>query len=101
NPTATPAKRTPASVRGAFLLSPPPPLNPLEATHNHDPEARIFEPITFFADGRAGYDIQYLTRDELSADVLRQYERYLVLSQDQGQDLLSGAPEHTPPETGA
>ncbi|MGE6238496.1 transporter, partial [Aeromonas media] len=80
---------------------PAPAFNPLEATHNHDPEARIFEPITFFADGRAGYDIQYLTRDELSADVLRQYERYLVLSQDQGQDLLSGAPEHTPPETGA
>ena len=57
--------------------------------------------LAAFADGRAGYDIQYLTRDELSADVLRQYERYLVLSQDQGQDLLSGAPEHTPPETGA
>ncbi|GKQ95746.1 hypothetical protein [Aeromonas caviae] len=50
--------------------------------------------------GRAGYDIQYLTRDELSADVLRQYERYLVLSQDEGQDLLSSAPEHTQPTQG-
>lgn len=37
--------------------------------------------MTFFTDSCAGYDIQYLTRDELSADVLRQYERYLVLSQ--------------------
>lgn len=80
---------------------PAPAFNPLEAAHNHDPDARIFEPITYFADGRAGYDIQYLTRDELSADVLRQYERYLVLSQDEGLDLLSGAPEHTPPESGA
>ncbi|WP_258040094.1 hypothetical protein [Aeromonas sp. ASNIH8] len=80
--------------------SPAPAFNPLEAAHNHDPEARIFEPITYFADGRAGYDIQYLTRDELSADVLRQYERYLVLSQDEGQDLLSSAPEHTQPTQG-
>ncbi|MFM4959972.1 BCCT family transporter [Aeromonas caviae] len=79
---------------------PAPAFNPLEAAHNHDPEARIFEPITYFADGRAGYDIQYLTRDELSADVLRQYERYLVLSQDEGQDLLSSAPEHTQPTQG-
>ncbi|WP_434666614.1 hypothetical protein [Aeromonas sp. NJAU223] len=75
-------------------------FNPLEATRNHDPDTRISEPMTFFADGCAGYGIQYLTRDELSADVLRQYERYLVLSQDEGQDLLSAAPEHSPPEAG-
>ena len=38
-----------------------------------------------------------MTRDEISADVLRQYERYLVLSQDEHLDLLSAAPEHDPP----
>ncbi|MGY3857293.1 hypothetical protein [Aeromonas intestinalis] len=54
--------------------------------------------MTLFADGRAGYDT--LTQDELSANVLRQYERYLVLSQDEGQDLLSAPPEHSPPEAG-
>ncbi|GAA4501824.1 BCCT family transporter [Pseudaeromonas paramecii] len=80
---------------------PTPSFNPLEAAHSHDQDELIYEPMTFFADGRAGYDIQYLTRDELSADVLRQYERYLVLSQDEQLDLLSAAPEHDPPEPSA
>lgn len=52
--------------------------------------------MTFFADGRAGYDIQYLTRDESKADVLRQYERYLSLIQNDSAELLNSAPEHTP-----
>ena len=53
--------------------------------------------VTFFADGRAGYDIRYMTRDEVIADVLRQFERYLDLSQQAATELLTGAPEH---ETG-
>ncbi|MFC3216659.1 hypothetical protein [Comamonas sp. JC664] len=39
------------------------------------------EPVTFFEDGRSGYDVQYLRSEELIADILRQYERYLSLSQ--------------------
>ncbi|MFM5599308.1 hypothetical protein [Aeromonas veronii] len=53
--------------------------------------------MTFYADGRASYDIQYLTRDEISADVLRQYERYLSLIQSDSTELLSSAPEHSTP----
>ena len=57
---------------------------------------------TYFADGRAGYDIQYLTRNEISADVLRQYERYLSLLQNDSTELLSTAPEHaTQPQPAA
>ena len=40
------------------------------------------------------------TRDELSADVLRQYERYLVLSQDEGQDLAEQRPRTYPANPG-
>ena len=51
--------------------------------------------VTFFADGRAGYDIRYMTREEVIADVLRQFERYLDLSQQAATELLTGAPEHS------
>ena len=30
-----------------------------------------YNPATYYFDGRAGYDIQYLTKDEIIADVLR------------------------------
>ena len=73
-----------------------PAFNPLAAAHSGDQDKRLCEVMTFFADGRAGYDIQYLTRDEVSADVLRQYERYLSLIQNESAELLNSAPEHTP-----
>ncbi|WP_174769979.1 BCCT family transporter [Paraburkholderia hayleyella] len=62
-----------------------------------DPEAQghIHEPVTFFEDGREGYDIQYLRQEEVIADILRQYERYLSLNADQRTHLLSRAPGHT------
>lgn len=50
--------------------------------------------ITFFEDGRLGYDIEYLRSDEVIADVLRQYERYVSLSADMRTHLLSRAPGH-------
>ena len=55
----------------------------------------VVEPITFFADGREGYDIQYLRQEELIADILRNYERYLSLNADQRTTLLNRAPGHT------
>ncbi|MEG1116796.1 MAG: BCCT family transporter, partial [Janthinobacterium sp.] len=57
---------------------------------DEDANARrhVVEPMTFFADGREGYDIQYLRQEELIADILRNYERYLSLSADQRNLLL-------------
>lgn len=75
---------------------PAPAFNPLAAAHSGDQEQCLCEVMTYFADGRAGYDIQYLTQDEISADVLRQYERYLNLQQSDHIELLNSAPEHTP-----
>lgn len=54
----------------------------------------VVEPITFFADGREGYDIQYLRQEELIADILRNYERYLSLNADRRTTLLNRAPGH-------
>lgn len=51
-------------------------------------------PQTFFADGREGYNIEYLQTHEVIADVLRQYERYLHLMQDERTRLLAQAPSH-------
>lgn len=73
-----------------------PAFNPLAAAQSNEATARLCEVVTFFSDGRAGYDIQYLTQDEVSADVLRQYERYLNLIQNEQTDLLNSAPEHRP-----
>ncbi|WP_373976636.1 BCCT family transporter [Chitinibacter sp. SCUT-21] len=55
-----------------------------------------YEPVTFFADGRRGYDIEYLRKEELIADVLKQYERYLSLSHSQNTHLINTTPEHQP-----
>ena len=57
----------------------------------------VYEPVTFFEDGRLGYDIQYLREEEIIADILRHYERYLSVSGDQRTALLNRAPGHTDP----
>ncbi len=59
---------------------------------NEKTRRHVYEPITFFEDGRLGYDIQYLRSEEIIADILRQYERYLSLSADQRTQLLNRAP---------
>lgn len=56
-------------------------------TPNIDSET-IFLPITYFGDHRKGYDIQYLSKDEIISDVLREYERFLNLGSDGTNDLL-------------
>ena len=45
-------------------------------------------PLTYFSDGRDGYDVQYMTQKELIADMLKQYERYLSLLAGVGQELM-------------
>ncbi len=57
----------------------------------------VYEPITFFVDGREGYDIQYLRREEVIVDILRQYERYRATSADRRSELLHRSPGHAMP----
>lgn len=62
-----------------------------------DPQAQrthVYGIVTFFGDGRLGYDIEYLRGDEIIADVLRQYERYVSLAADKRTHLLNRAPGH-------
>lgn len=58
-----------------------------------DPPVR-YEARTFFACGGRGYDVMGLSEDQLIADVLSQFERYLLLSDSPMTSLLSCAPEH-------
>ena len=62
---------------------------------NEQERRHVYEPITFFEDGRLGHDIQYLRSEEVIADILRHYERYLSLSADQRTHLLNRAPGHS------
>ncbi|WP_127145163.1 BCCT family transporter [Pelagibacterium montanilacus] len=57
------------------------------------PENR-HEARTYFSDGSRGYDVMGMTRDQLIADVLVQFERYLMLVQSPEARLVSAAPEH-------
>jgi choline/glycine/proline betaine transport protein len=56
-----------------------------------------YEAVTFFEDGRKGYDIQYLNQDEIIKDILKHFERYLDSLHNQHVDLLNNAPGHTGP----
>ncbi len=48
-----------------------------------------YEPVTFFGDGRLGYDVQYMTKNEIITDVLKQYERYMSLVMDSSNQLMT------------
>lgn len=65
-----------------------------EAAEPEAQRAHIHEVVTFFEDGRLGYDIEYLHGEEVIADVLRQYERYVSLAADRRTHLLNRAPGH-------
>ncbi len=67
------------------------------ANETNEPVAHptlVYKILTFFEDGRLGYDIEYLRGDEVIADVLRQYERHVSLAADQRTSLLNRAPGH-------
>ena len=55
----------------------------------HIQHSMTYEPYTYFFDGRVGYDVQYMDKDELIADMLKHYERYLSLLDDVGQELMA------------
>ena len=54
-------------------------------------ESRVFIPVTYFGDDRLGYDIQYFTKEEVINDVLKQYERFLSLIEEQSNTLYASA----------
>lgn len=45
-------------------------------------------PVTYYSDGRTGNDIQYLGKEEIIADVLREYERYLQILADDDKAMM-------------
>jgi choline/glycine/proline betaine transport protein len=53
-----------------------------------------FEARTFFSDGSRGYDLMGMAQDQIIADVLAQFERYLNLVQSPEVSLVTAAPEH-------
>ena len=55
----------------------------------HIQHSMTYEPYIYFFDGRVGYDVQYMDQDELIADMLKHYERYLSLLDDVGQELMA------------
>lgn len=66
-------------------------LSPLVVEDSNLPHIdtdRVYEPLSYFLDGREGYDVQYMTKEELIADVLKQYERYMNLAMDHAHELM-------------
>lgn len=56
----------------------------------HIQHALTYEPISYFFDGRTGYNVRYMNKNELIADILKQYERYLsLLSDHAGQEIMA------------
>ncbi len=53
-----------------------------------------YEARTYFSNGVRGYDVMGMTRDQLIADILVQFERYLNLVQSPESQLVQAAPEH-------
>ena len=53
------------------------------------------EARTFFSDGSRGYDIMGMSKDQIIADVLAQFERYLALVTSHETTLVLTAPEHS------
>jgi choline/glycine/proline betaine transport protein len=47
-----------------------------------------YVPVTYYTDGRTGNNIQYLSKDEIIIDVLREYERYINLVSDENNAML-------------
>jgi len=61
----------------------------IEDDNTPDVETGIqYIPVTYYSDGRTGNDIQYLSRNEIIADVLREYERYLSIIADDDKSMF-------------
>ena len=65
----------------------------LTLTGTGKPEMR-YEARTYFSSGGRGYDIMGMHRDQIIADILVQFERYLHLTHSPASQILHAAPEH-------
>lgn len=54
----------------------------------HIRQTTTYAPVSYFSDGRSGYDVRYMTKLELISDILKQYERYLNLMENVGQEMM-------------
>ncbi|MCR5071666.1 MAG: BCCT family transporter [Bacteroidales bacterium] len=54
-----------------------------------------YVPVTYYSDGRKGNDIQYLSKEEIIADVLREYERFLGIVADEEKSMMFLDKKHT------
>lgn len=82
-------------VYGARVTcTPAPAFLPRDAAEEAIRRAHSYDVLTFFGDGRVGYGIEYLHGEEIIADVLRQYERYVATAGDRRTELLNRTPEH-------
>ena len=84
-------------VYGVKAVHRPVPVFLVREAARSGPREEVYEPMTFFADGRLGYDIQYLRREEIIVDILRHYERHRAVLADQRAQLLNRAPGHGDP----
>ncbi|QRR00825.1 BCCT family transporter [Dyadobacter sandarakinus] len=46
-------------------------------------------PVSYFGDNRPGYNIEYFTKNEIIADVLKQYERFLELTSEVKNEIFT------------
>lgn len=51
--------------------------------------SRTYYPKTYFGDTRAGYDVQYFTKNELISDVLKHYERFIDITAEQSNEMFT------------
>ena len=87
----SPAEGVRDFVYGVSIASHP--LVVLSPMATGKPEMR-YEARTYFSSGSRGYDIMGMGRDQIIADVLVQFERYLTLVKSPEVQLVHGAPEH-------
>ena len=53
-------------------------------------EGKAFFPLAYFGDARQGYDVKFFTKDELIADILKHYERFVtIISEEKNEMFIS------------
>lgn len=49
----------------------------------------VYVPMSYFEDGRTGYPVRYMKKDEIIVDILRQYDRFTKLVSDKNINFSS------------
>ena len=52
-------------------------------------DSETYYPKTYFGDTRAGYDVQYFTKNELISDVLKHYERFIEITSEESNEMFT------------